>query len=396
MSMRIKCITLAMLVVVVMVGLPVMSAADPADTVEATRSPVHMVLEPGASQTLPAADEGTGRGPQTPGALAAGWETVKTEDFEGAFPNEWDVRGDPTWDREWDDDPSFAYDLAQWTGWCAGGGPSARTPGALPGGAYAPNMNAWMIYGPFSLKGSDDARVDFWYWLWSEAGYDKLSWLASKDGTNFYGYGNWGNVKTWNFVSFDLKAVPTLGNLAGKSQVWVAFAFTSDSGAEFKGAYIDDIEIERYRTNSPVNVSVDPSSGNSRWGVWESFTTTWSDADGYQDLKQTYFHIGATPSLADSVTMLYNAKTNRVWLRNDSGTAWLGGYAPGTFIDIENSRAIVRPASMSTAGGGDELSVTWFIQFKPTFLGAKKLGMKALDAWGAKAPGQWKGTWLIH
>jgi hypothetical protein len=385
--MKIKWIAFAGLMIAVLVALPWMSLADPADQGESPASPVHLVLEPGASQTHLARDSAS--------ALAVGWETIKTENFEGTFPNDWDVRGDPTWDDEWDSDPAFAHDLAQWTGWCAGGGASARSPGALPGGAYAPDMNAWMIYGPFSLRGCSTASVNFWYWLWSETGTDWLLWSASTDGANFHGHGDAGSNKTWREMTFNLSDVPALGSLAGKRQVWIAFAFASNPTVAYKGAYLDDIEIKRYRSPPPVNVSVDPETGLAYTGVWYTFATTWSDLGGWGDLKQCYVHFGTSPTLANNVTLLYNAQSNKVWLRNDAGTAWLGGHTIGTTAAIENSQAYVATGTMSTLPSGDNLTVTWVIAFKPAFAGVKKVGMKALDRWGAKAKAEWMGTWGI-
>ena len=40
-----------------------------------------------------------------------GWVTIKSEDFEGEFPNEWDLRGTPTWDDE-----SYRSNGGNWSG----------------------------------------------------------------------------------------------------------------------------------------------------------------------------------------------------------------------------------------------------------------------------------------
>jgi hypothetical protein len=386
--MKTKWIALATLIIAVAVGLPWTSVADPADRAEPEVSPIHLVLEPGASQTRPARDSAS--------ALAGGWETIKTEYFESAFPNDWHLRGDPTWGRERDTDAAYP-ELAQWTGWCAGGGSAALSPGPLPGGEYAPNMNSWMIYGPFSLKGCSNGRVEFKYWLWSEYPADWLLWSASKDGVNFHNLGATGEDKTWRSETFWLDDVPALGHLGGKRRVWIAFAFASDGDDEYKGAYLDDIEIMRFRSDSPVNVSVDPETFLAYAGATYFFTTTWRDPNHWTELKKFYLHFGTSPSLANNVTLLYNRAANTVWLRNDAGTAWLGGLQMGRPGLIENSQAYVFPGSMSWWNGTDEHSVTiqWVMGFTPAFTGVKKVGMKAIDRWGAKAPGQWMGTWTI-
>ena len=102
-----------------------------------------------------------------------------------------------------------------------------------------------MVSAPFSLADAVDAKVDFWFSNKSESGYDYFVWAASTDGANFYGYETSGDQSSWRSQSFDLKTVPTLGNLCGQSQVWVAFIFMSDSSITDIGTYLDDIVIAK-------------------------------------------------------------------------------------------------------------------------------------------------------
>jgi len=165
----------------------------------------------------------------------SGWMTIMEENFEGVFPGStWTLYGSPTWDDE-----SYRYYQGAWSGWCAGSTMS-------PPGPYAPNMNAWMVYGPFSLADASNAILSFYRWLYSESDYDYLFWGASIDGTNFYGYRISGDYRSWNYREFDLTNVPTLGNLCGYSQVWIAFNFSSDDSYQYEGAYLDNIHLEKY------------------------------------------------------------------------------------------------------------------------------------------------------
>jgi hypothetical protein len=125
------------------------------------------------------------------------------------------------------------------------------------------------------------------------------------------------------------------------------------------------------------------------------FTTTWTDGNGWEDLKHCYFHVGDGPSIAGSVTLMYNRAKDRLWLRSDDGAAWTGGYAPGSANTMENSQAIVHCDLTTVEGSGDTLSVTWVIAFKPGYTGTKNLGLKCKDDAKAKARGKWKGTWTI-
>jgi outer membrane protein assembly factor BamB len=146
----------------------------------------------------------------------------------------------------------------------------------------------------------------------------------------------------------------------------------------------------------PANGAVIPSSGSGPPGATTIFTTTWTDPDGWQDLKQGYFHIGASPSISGNVTLLYNAAKDRLWLRSDDGSAWTGGCAPESASVLENSQAIVHCDSTTVHGAGDTLTVTWAIESKPGYTGTKKLGLRCKDRSKAKATGAWVGTWTIE
>jgi hypothetical protein len=152
-----------------------------------------------------------------------------------------------------------------------------------------------------------------------------------------------------------------------------------------------------YRNNSMPNLdTVTPSSGGGPAGVATYFTTNWSDPDGWQDLKQCYFHIGDGPSTVGSVTLLYNAVKDKLWLLDDAGANWLGGFAPGSANTIHNSQAVVDCSLTTVHGSGDMLSVTWAIEFKTDYSGVKKTGLKCADRYKARAKGEWKGTWDIQ
>jgi hypothetical protein len=175
-------------------------------------------------------------------AKSLGRVTIFSEDFEGSFPGRsWDVfDSDGTTNGEyyWDDDDYRPY-RGSWSAWCARGGANGRKPPAN----YPNNAKSWMVYGPFSLVDARDAGVDFYYWLRSERCCDFLYWGASVDGRRFYVRRISGDSNGWVKVTFDLKNVPTLGNLTGRSQVWIAFIFESDSSVTDEGAYLDDIVI---------------------------------------------------------------------------------------------------------------------------------------------------------
>jgi hypothetical protein len=159
-----------------------------------------------------------------------------------------------------------------------------------------------------------------------------------------------------------------------------------------KDAFVAKVFFE---SHAPALGAVVPASGSGQAGVATAFITSWSDADGWRDLKQCYFHIGATPSLAGNVTLLYNASKDKLWLLSDDGTGWAAGCQPGSANVLENSQARVDCSLTTVQGSGDTLVVSWAVEFKPGYSGDKKLGLMCRDIRGEKANGAWKGTWSI-
>jgi immune inhibitor A len=145
----------------------------------------------------------------------------------------------------------------------------------------------------------------------------------------------------------------------------------------------------------PVLGSISPSSGSGPAGEVTYFETSWADANGQADLKHCYFHIGASPSRLNNVALMYNAVRDKLWLLDDSGSTWTGGFAPGSADVLENSQAKVHCSLTSAYGSGETLYVNWAIEFKPGYTGAKKLGLTCKDRGNAKAAGKWMGTWTI-
>jgi hypothetical protein len=191
-------------------------------------------------------------------ASPEGWVNIKTEDFEGTFPNEWDVyAADGYTDAYWD--KILLSDNIHYAGYCAAGGTESSTWSA----GYPDYMRTWMIYGPFDLSDASDAVLEFIYFLDCEVVYDTLRWLASSDGIYFYGTVKSDSSSTFQWISenFDLKNVPVIGNLTGKSGIYIAFLFKSDEsnyGRTYRGAVIDDIVLKKFTSGSsyPTTFSI--------------------------------------------------------------------------------------------------------------------------------------------
>jgi hypothetical protein len=175
------------------------------------------------------------------------WQVVKSESFEGAFPNTyWSVSDNNPGDgREyfWDDDDYRPHN-GSWAAWPAKGGANGLDPASSP---YPPNMNTWMVYGPINLSTATAFEVDFWMWLNTQSNYDFLYFGASHDGTNFNNDLSWSGTAGWQEYRI------RLDNYAGDDSVWVGWQFTSNGSVQYEGAWVDDILIRKY---TPGQVTV--------------------------------------------------------------------------------------------------------------------------------------------
>jgi len=146
----------------------------------------------------------------------------------------------------------------------------------------------------------------------------------------------------------------------------------------------------------PCVGAVNPPLGTSRAGDAAYLVTQFGDPDGVDNLKIVYLLVAQSPSVSgDAVYLAYNRDLNKIFLRNDANTAWLGGYAPGSANTIENSRVIVDVADCTAVGTANTLVSNWALRFKPAFAGWRYVYASALDDDGHYAAWQRKGFWEI-
>jgi len=175
-------------------------------------------------------------------------ETLIYETFEGSFPGSWQLYSNTNY--EWGKRSCRPYN-GSYSGWSVGGGVGGSTLSCSAN--YPNNVETWMIYGPFSLIGMNDADMTFKLWLNTEQNYDFMCWGASLDGYSFYVDCLSGNSGGWIDVELDLRNVPGLGNLMGRPNVWVSLLFMSDSSINMQGgAYVDNIRIRRCLGECPT------------------------------------------------------------------------------------------------------------------------------------------------
>jgi len=191
-----------------------------------------------------------------------GWVTIASQNFEGAFPGDWlvwDDNGSNYGEYYWGKRTCRPY-AGSYSGWGVGGG--AQGSALSCGSTYPHNAASWMMYGPFSLVDAARAELQFKLWLYTEPENDYVFRGASVDGVNFYGFATSGNTQGWTDKSLDLANVPTLGNLLGRSQVWVALGFASNGSTAYaEGGYVDNIVLRQCYRECPSGSSAS-ASGN--------------------------------------------------------------------------------------------------------------------------------------
>jgi photosystem II stability/assembly factor-like uncharacterized protein len=196
--------------------------------------------------------------------VAAGSQvTIMSEDFEGDFPSDlWQLStGNYAWAKR-----NVAAHNGSYSGWAIGGGTIGST---IPYNTnYPDNISTTMIYGPFDLSDADSAGLNFFVNLNTESGYDFLDFLASNDGTNFYGYALTGTTSgDWVEFSLSFNEVPidasTNENFCGSQSVYIAFVFASDAIVNYpNGAFVDDIILQKTTAAPALTNDVGVSSLN--------------------------------------------------------------------------------------------------------------------------------------
>jgi len=146
----------------------------------------------------------------------------------------------------------------------------------------------------------------------------------------------------------------------------------------------------------PLTGAIMPSSGSSWRNQAVRFTTTYSDPDGWQDIKEAYLLINTWVNGARCFYGYYDRNTNKLYMRNNTNAGWLGGYAPGSKTVIENSYVKLNCALTTASGSGNLLAVNWNITFKSTFIGTKNSYLYVRDKSGASNGWVQKGSWTVR
>lgn len=168
-------------------------------------------------------------------------------------------------------------------------------------------------------------------------------------------------------VNWKLKLKPTMAGKLCSAWAMVIDDTNLRDGWDKMGSFII--------SQPPSNVSLVPSSGTITSNVKGTFSSKYSDPDGYANLSACYLLINSTLTGAKAAYVRYDCNANKLYVINDTNTAWIGGYSPGSANVIENSYCRLYCAETTISGSGTTLTVNWKILVKPTMAG------KTCPAW---------------
>lgn len=123
--------------------------------------------------------------------------------------------------------------------------------------------------------------------------------------------------------------------------------------------------------NPPVNVSLAPNTGSITKDLKTTLTSVYSDAGGYANLKNAY--LAPVTSIADINSkgyFLYDSINNKLYLRSAGASTFIGGYAPGTAMVLDNGIYKLYCADTTVTRLGNNLTVNWSLAIESTFTAA--------------------------
>ncbi|MBU1122653.1 MAG: carboxypeptidase regulatory-like domain-containing protein, partial [Candidatus Omnitrophica bacterium] len=205
-----------------------------------------------------------------------------------------------------------------------------------------------------------------------------------------------------------IKTTDTKGNYYSKQKSLLGRHYVIASKAGYKTARkscychwgrTDTIkfELESLKKNTPpYAASVSPYSITLYTGQPITLRAVYGDNDGSQDIVEAKCLINTNISYPNSSLLKYEPATNKLYLRNDTDSQWLGGYIPGSNNTIENSQVIVDCDKTSVSKSQTNIEIRWNIAFKSKFKGTKDVYVYVKDSEGADYGWARRGTWRIR
>jgi hypothetical protein len=121
-------------------------------------------------------------------------------------------------------------------------------------------------------------------------------------------------------------------------------------------------------TVAPVSVS--PFTGFGGASTSQTFTLVYTDTAGASDITTAWVWFDKNNSNVNSCMAYYaNLPSNRLYLLNDAGTAFLGPVLLGSSNTLSNSQCSINAAGSSETASGSNLTLSLAVTFIANFTG---------------------------
>ena len=145
-------------------------------------------------------------------------------------------------------------------------------------------------------------------------------------------------------------------------------------------------------SDNPSVVSVSPQNGI---GAWKTFTATYSDPNGADDLKYLYFKLGPTNGISNLVYVRYRIDNGQVSLRQDSGSGWINAGYAGENKYAKNSQVVIKLRYIKAIKSGNNLEFRIPMIFSNSFAGNHKIYLYCIDRTRLNSGWQEMGTFSV-
>jgi len=168
---------------------------------------------------------------------------------------------------------------------------------------------------------------------------------------------------------------------------------TDQSGVWHEGT---DAELNLTVNLPPSTVSVTPSAGSAMPTFFNPFYTAYEDPNGWNDLRDVYLMWNTEPT--DNIQQLrYDVLNQKLYIRNDENTEWIGGFAPGSNVQLTNSNITLDVSQTTVVTTTTQVRITWrFAAKQPTTSVNWTSYLKAVDSLSQSTGWVSRGTRRIN
>jgi hypothetical protein len=139
----------------------------------------------------------------------------------------------------------------------------------------------------------------------------------------------------------------------------------------------------------PTANAVAPASGT---GLAQSFSFTFSDTNGANDIATASFFINNVYTIANGCYVSFNRAANTISLFRDTDSTFLP-VTPGVNSTVQNANCSISGSGASAVISGTLLTLTIPVTFKPAFTGPRIIYSSVADAGGLTSDWKAVGTW---